>query len=132
MSTKHPSGRRSTIRDSTTVINNDKVSDFPPARGPKTQILPKPVNLDSLGIIIKIIIRKAGNITSGLGVLKFIDVERELTNIKSFATIGCDDEGVEVLIRIERIYYQIISNIMPVHEEDHGPVYLLINIKWGV
>ena len=54
MGTQHPSKSMGTIRNRTIVINNDKVSDFPSAGSPKSQILPKPVNLDSLGIIMAI------------------------------------------------------------------------------
>ena len=87
MITKDLSSRGGTIRNNTIIINNDKTGKFPPPWGPKSQVLPKPINLDPLGFIVEGITRKACNINSRLGVLKLIDMQRELPNIETVAII---------------------------------------------
>ena len=88
-------------------------------------------NHDSLGFRVEGITRKADNITSGLGVLKLINVQSELPNIKTIAIKYRSKEGAKVLIGFSGIGDQNMGEVMPMVKEDHSPIDFLINIKGG-
>lgn len=129
---KNIGSRRGRVRDVTSVINDHEVRNLPSSGGPKSKILAKSVDLTSISFRIKRVRREASNITSGLGVLKLVNVERQLTNIKKLETSRVINKGREMLIRLGGVSNMDRGEIMSITKENHGPINPLINTQYNI
>jgi hypothetical protein len=77
-----------------TVINYDKVGDFPTLGGPESEVLSKPINPNTFGLGVNRVSREIANVTCDLMVLEFVNVESELANIEYRGPNGVINESV--------------------------------------